>query len=116
MTKQLLIFTATLILSLAFNDGHTQGNASGPRHSKWMPEKGFWVIEGNVKTPARSTICFYTDDKVLVYKERVDGIQLNLKRKKVLIRLSRVLEQSIAEWEAKHVAEENKMLVASLFK
>lgn len=115
--KKLLTMMAVIILLAVMHKGYAQNSSSGKkRASSWIPDTGFWVIQSTVKNPDRSTICFYNGEKVLVYKEQVKDIRINLKRKKVLMRLRNVLEQSLLNWDVLHVAKENQMLVADLFR
>lgn len=83
---------------------------------KWVSEKGYWVIENNMKTPKNNIVYFYTNDNELVYKEKVEGIKINTNRKKVLMHLKDVLEQSVTAWEHKHIMQENQTLVALALK
>ena len=110
MKKQFLIpaFTA---LSFFFTTPNVA--QSGKRIPKWIPEHGFWVVESNVKTPGRSTICFYNNAGTLVYKEQVEGPRIKLDKKRVLLRLKNVLDHSITAWEATHIAKENENLLAA---
>jgi hypothetical protein len=87
-----------------------------PGKAEWVSDKGFWVVESNVHNPKNSVVYFYTLDRVLVYKETLNGVKLKLKKKKVLLHLKGVLEQSVTAWEAQHVATENKMLLAVALK
>ncbi|WP_410971329.1 hypothetical protein, partial [Salmonella sp. SAL04269] len=32
---------------------------------KWVSEKGYWIIESNIKTPETSIVYFYTNDNTL---------------------------------------------------
>lgn len=82
----------------------------------WVSDKGFWVVENNVHNPKSNIFYFYNLDHVLVYKERLEGVKINLKRKKILLHLKQVLEGSIANWEVRHVAKEDEMLVATALK
>ena len=81
---------------------------------KWVSEKGYWNIESNIHTPKVSTIYFYNNDNVLVYKENVNGVVINLKKRRVKMGLKKVLEQSIIAFSAKQKAAENQMLVINL--
>lgn len=82
----------------------------------WISEKGYWVTESNLKSPDTCTIFFYNNDHVLVYKERLEGIVLNIKRYKVRMRLKSVLEKSIINFEANKTIAENQSLVANLYR
>jgi hypothetical protein len=61
----------------------------------WLSEKGFWVVESNRQTPENSTVYFYNNDRLLVYKEEIRNQKLNLNKKKTLYRLKAALEQAI---------------------
>jgi len=87
-----------------------------PTTPKWISEKGFWQIESNTKTPENSIIYFFNNEGVLVYKERIEGLVINLKKKKVLMTLKKVLEQSVIAWEEGHSFDENAKRIATLFK
>lgn len=117
MKKPFARMIATILLLALMHMGYAQEHSSGKKHTpSWIPDKGFWVIQSTVKRPDISTVYFYNAEKVLVYKEQVEGVRINLHRKKVLKRLCHVLEQSLSNWEVKHVAKENQMLVAELFR
>ena len=87
-------------------------NAQSSRVPKWMCQKGFWVIQGNLQSPKTSTIYFYNNEQQLVYKEqvykRINPDKLNTRK-----RLESVLNQSIIAWQKDHVAKENQQLVIS---
>ncbi len=83
---------------------------------KWVSEKGYWVIESNIHTPKLNIIYFYNNDGVLVYKENVDGIVINLKKRSVKMNLKRVLEQSLIAFKENQKASENEMLVINRIK
>jgi hypothetical protein len=53
---------------------------------------------------------------MLVYKETVTGIKLDLTKRKVKMKLKRILDASIDSWEANKIPEENKHYVAAIFK
>ena len=77
----------------------------------FMPREGYWVIETNIKSPKVSTVYFYTNDAILVYKEDVKGKRLNPRRKKIVMKLNHVLVESITAWNQEQVVKENTMLV-----
>ena len=72
---------------------------------------GFWVVENNVKSPKESTVFFYNQDHVLVYKETVSGKKLNVSRKKTIKQLNAVLLQSVLVYEKEQVQRQNLHLV-----
>jgi hypothetical protein len=87
-----------------------------PAVPKWVSEKGYWIIESNIKTPENSIIYFYNNDNELVYKEKIEGVQINLKKKRVLMQLKTILEQSISAWDKQHILKQNEMLVTLALK
>jgi len=83
---------------------------------KWVSEKGYWIIESNIKTPETSIVYFYTNDNTLVYKEKIEGVVLNVKKQKVKMRLKKLLEQMIYTYEQEKRFRENEMWVANSIK
>ena len=83
---------------------------------KWVSEKGYWVVESNIHTPKVSIIYFYNNDNVLLYKENVNGMVINLKKRRVKMGLKKVLEQSVLAFNQKQKAAENEMLVMNVIK
>ena len=82
----------------------------------WLSGKGYWVIESNRNSPRKSIVHFYNNEHMVVYREKVEGIRINLNRKKTLYRLKNVLEQAIVAWEKEKVLRENEQLVAKALK
>ena len=87
--------------------------AQAQKTPKWVAEKGYWVLESNIKTPKSTTVYFYNDEGTMIYKEKVEGIRLNISRRKTQKELNLVLTQSLAAWEREMVAKENQHLLAS---
>jgi len=114
MKKLISAFFVTAALcgfsTLIFAQDEPQNNTIAT--PKWISDKGYWVIESNVKTPENSVIYFYNNDNELVYKEKLEGIRINWKKRRVLMHLKTVLEQSIASWNQQHLVKQNEMLVA----
>ena len=106
-----LLLAGMLIISSTLK-AQDEDQSSAPRTPKWVSEKGYWVVESNIKTPYHSIIHFYNNDNVLVYREKVDGVKINLNQKRTKMKLKKVLEQSVVAWENKHVVEDNAQLVA----
>ena len=110
--KKVIVTTAILILTaLSFTAAAQDEEQSAPRTPRWISEKGYWVVESNVHTPYHSIIHFYNNDNVQVYKEVVDGIKINLEKKRTKMRLKKILEQSIFAWEKDHLTKENEQWV-----
>lgn len=110
ITSSLLL--ATLLIISSTLKAQEEEQARAPRTPKWVSEKGYWVVESNVKTPYHSIIHFYNNDNVLVYREKVDGVKINLDQKRTKMKLKKILEQSVVAWEYNHSTRENEAWVA----
>jgi hypothetical protein len=85
-----------------------------PAVARWAPICGYWVAESNVQQPKQYTIYFYNDEHVLIYKERIEGVKLNLDSPRVKMRLKKVLEKSLWAWQKNRRPKENEGLVINL--
>ena len=83
---------------------------------KWVSDKGFWIIESNLKTPETAVIHFYNNEKVLVYSEKVEGVQLNIKKRKTLMSLKKALDESLVAYETTKLSKQNVDLVKNILK
>lgn len=102
-----------MLLLLVF--GFTVAGAqqrSNAKHPKWIPEKGYWVVETSGQDRKQQIIHFYNNDNQLVYRELLTGVSLKTARRNVKMKLKKVLETSIAAWEIKKEQTENLALVA----
>jgi len=83
---------------------------------RWISDKGFWQIESNLYTPQNSIVYFYNNENILVYKEYLGGVELDLNERKVKMRLKRALHIAIKSWNKDHVLRNNQQWVAMLFR
>ena len=83
---------------------------------KWVSEKGFWQIETNIHTPNKNIVYFYNNDRTLIYKENLDGVVLNLEKKRVKMRLKRALETAILAWNTDHLYRNDQQWISMFFK
>jgi hypothetical protein len=83
---------------------------------KWVSANGYWVVETTTANPSTSTLYFYNNDQVLVYKEKVDDFVFNLKKRSIKMRLKKVLDQSVVAYEQRKQAAENEMWVMNVLK
>lgn len=107
----LIVISCLLLLhtAIAQDDQHS----TAPAAPRWISEKGYWVVESNANMPKQFTVRFYNNDHVMVYTEKVQGVQLRLQRRKIKMNLKRVLEASILAWEKQHQPKENQGWVVS---
>ena len=61
----------------------------------WASDKGYWVVEGNIHTPLDHIIRFYNNANELVYTETLSGVKLDIRKKKVKMKLKRALETTL---------------------
>lgn len=111
-----LIIAALFIVFNSFAQAEDENPVNSYPTPKWVSEKGYWVIESNLKTPDQSIVYFYTNDDVLVYKEKINGLVLNLNKRKIKMSLKQVLEQSVYAYEKLHKPSENEMWVVNTIK
>jgi hypothetical protein len=112
MKKMITAGLLAAILTLSYLVAPAQQeNTPAP---KWVSEKGYWVVEGNLNTPHQHTIRFYSNDDVLVYTETLKDVKLNANRRKVKMKLKKVLESAIVAWECKQPGMEGMALVKSI--
>lgn len=74
-------------------------------------KKGYWVVESNLHNPASSRLYFYNNDNVLLYTEDVEGMVINISKRRTKMKLKKVLEQSVVLYAQRKKAGENEMLV-----
>jgi hypothetical protein len=70
-----------------------------PAKCKWVSEKGYWVVESNIKSKSSSIIHFYNNNDTEIYSEKVEGKVLNVSKRKTLKLLSKALDASLLAWE-----------------
>lgn len=63
----------------------------GATYSYTRPE-GYWVIESNIVTKDFTWIRFYTEEGRLLYEEKIEGVSLDISRKKNVRMLNRTLK------------------------
>src|SRR4051812_4343069 len=105
-----------LFLAVSFSSFAQDNEQPGTRIPRWISEKGYWVVESNIKTPYQSIIHFYNNDNVLVYREKVDGVKVNLNRNRTKMKLKKILEQSIIAWNTTHLPLQDEQCVSNALK
>jgi len=115
--KKIPLVACSLILILMLSvKGWAQVEPEIRAVPEWISDKGYWEVENNIKTPDTFTVYFFNNEGTMVYKEKVEGVQLNIKNRKTLMRLRRVLDQSVVAWENNHLVKVDSMLVATVLK
>ena len=118
MKKIFFALSFTLLLSFVSVIAFAQSEEETTSYPapKWVSDNGYWIVESNIHSPKLNSIYFYNNDNVLVYKEKVDGVVINLKKRSVKMNLKKVLDQSVIAFNEKQKAAENEMLVMNLIK
>lgn len=116
MKKQISTFLLAVLLCGSSCVGQVEQESYTPATPKWVSEKGYWTIESNIKTPMNSIVYFYTNENVLVYKEKIEGVRIDLRKRRVLMHLKAVLEQAVGAWQTEHIFKHDEMLVSIALK
>lgn len=82
----------------------------------WLSDKGFWQIESNIHSPDHSIVYFYTNEHVLVYKEHLQGLILDLTQKRTKMRLKKALEGALTARAKNCDFKYDQQLISKLFK
>lgn len=115
--KKIFFTTALFIMcSLFVISAFAQTKVASRRVPKWVCETGYWVIETNKHTPKLNTVYFYNNINELVYKEKVDGVVLKAKKRKIKMDLKKVLDESVFAFNQTKISSENGVLVMNLLK
>ena len=105
------LFLLVCLLVTYIGKAQNKEQSNTPR---WLSEKGYWVVESNIKTPENSIVYFYTNDHKLVYTEKVNGVVLNTSKRKTRMKLKKVLDKVVNAWETTGVVKTEGELTAIL--
>lgn len=112
MKRFLITLCIPLILLIHPVKGFAQEESTRiPSVPGWVSDKGYWQVESNIHSPWNSTISFFNNDGIMVYKETLVNVPLNLQRKRTLRRLKKVLDRSVVAWESGHPGSSDELLV-----
>jgi hypothetical protein len=82
----------------------------------WVSDKGYWTLESNVHTPKNHIIRFYNYDNKLVYTEHLQGVILNLNKRKTKMKLKNALEATMLRLANLKQPEADKDYVVAILK
>jgi hypothetical protein len=68
------------------------------KNPKWLPQKGYWVIESALSHPKQAIVHFYNDENTEVYKEEIKGYGEKLNRRKYRMQLRKMLDKAVNAW------------------
>jgi len=101
--KMILKTAITIILSCSGLILVAQG-----KPPRWLPEKGYWVIESSLREPQNAIVHFYNDENIKVYKEEVNGYGRKLNRRKYKMQLKEMLDKAVTAWASQQPLQENE--------
>ena len=107
------IFTAT-VFGLILSTTYAQDDSSIT--APWASDKGHWVVEGNVHTPLNHIIRFYNNANELVYTETLSGVKLDIRKRKVKMKLKKALETALLLCEQQKEPEAISNDIAAILK
>ncbi len=105
-----------IILLLIGSGVHAQRFHKKSKTPRWVSDRGFWQIETNIHTPNKNVVYFFDNDQTLIYKENVDGVVLDLRKKEIKMRLKKALEAAINAWNKDHRYRDDQQLVSMFFR
>ena len=113
MKKLFRILFALMIMMVVHSSLFAQDDEyySKPSTPKWVSDKGYWMIESNIYSPRKYIIYFYNNNSELIYKEKIEGVFLDLNRTRVKMNLKRALEIALLAWQKEQKLKENESLV-----
>lgn len=113
MKQQLIaLFIPLILLTHPVKVRAQEDLARRPSVPGWVSDKGYWQVETNIHSPWNSVISFFNNDGMLVYKETIQGMALNLQKRRTLMRLKKILDRSVTAWESGHPGKDNELLVS----
>ena len=81
-----------------------------PSVPAWVSEHGYWVVETNIHRPGWHRVRFYDNGHTLVGEQEMANAKLNIKRKKVKMKLKAMLESSLQLWAKQHPGNDSHHL------
>ena len=115
--KSIMSFILVSIILFITSSSYAQGWAvQKNRQPRWISDKGFWQVQSNMSSPRKNTVYFFNNEKLLIYKEEVNGVKLNLSKMSVKMRLKKALEAALVAWDKERVLLTDRQLVSTMFR
>src|SRR5688572_29030562 len=109
MKKTFKILTFLFGFSMAALSVNAQEEPTQPVSTvipKYVSDKGYWVVEGNINNKLEHTIHYYTTDHFRVYQQTITG-KLKSNKRKTLMHMKRMLDTAVVAWEQRRPVKEN---------
>jgi len=81
------------LMTLALVGGLVAGQSQCSFAQGSTPPRGYWVVQTNERTRDHSLVQFYDLDDQLVYEERLEGVNLDVNRRKTARLLDQILRR-----------------------
>ena len=101
-----------LPLLLASRQGYSQHNSQ--HNLAYLPEYGFWQLVNEKHQKRVTTVQFYTEDKELMYQEKVKGVRFNMKKTRTSRWLKEGLDKARVVWAPHRKAIFNQEWMADI--
>jgi hypothetical protein len=93
MAQQIKKITIAIILSFLISATYSQNKVrSAPR---WTSDKGYWMVESNIHDRLYHIVRFYNNGNELVYTEHLNGVKLNIHKRKTKMKLKKALDAAM---------------------
>jgi hypothetical protein len=73
-----------------------------------VSEKGYWVIESNIRSPRESRVHYYNNQHQLVHTETISGRKLKIENRKTLLALKEKTDLAVDLYEKMAAREPSK--------
>jgi hypothetical protein len=64
----------------------------------WVPRNGYWEVISTIAKPSEATLRFYDLQGHMVAEERVTGMVLDLRKRRICRWLNKKLQTALAGW------------------
>src|SRR6185312_2626680 len=109
--KTMMVLSSVFLISIFVS---AQGNKTTPVNT-WM-EKGYWVVESNVHSPLINIIYIYSNNDSLIYKEKIEGMKINIKKHAVRKKLDKVVAITLFAFSNQKQRDDKDWLVKNILK
>lgn len=100
MTQSLKKSAIAVVLSFVISAGYSQSKTN--HTAPWVPGKGYWMVESNIHDRSHHIVRFYNNDNELVYTEYLNGVKLNIHKRKVKMKLKKALDSALELYVEDH--------------
>jgi hypothetical protein len=104
--KILLLFFGLFMSAISASAQEEGLETTTPVIPKYVSDKGYWVVEGNVSNKQEHIIHFYNNEHLKVYKQTITG-KFKISKRKNLMHMKRMLDTAVVAWQQRRPVNEN---------